>query len=78
MHEKWATGSPHPSLLVMLATVARRNAGVWRPLTCGCGFQNAREWQGERMPHGGVAPYGFAAAMVVIESLKVKAKWAGA
>lgn len=72
--EKWATGSPRPSLLVLPTTtkMAMQCARAWRPLTCG--FQNAREWQGERMPHDDVAPYGFAEVMVVIGILKVKAR----
>lgn len=76
MHAKSAMGNPRPSPLVMRTKMARRIARAGRLL--GDGLQNGREWQDEKKPHDGVAPYGFAVAMVATETLKAKAMQAGA
>ena len=70
--EKLATGSRRPSQLVTLTKKVMLIARVWRHLPYG--LQNAREWQDERMRHGGVVLYGFAVAMVVAVTLKAKAE----
>jgi hypothetical protein len=76
MRVKSAMGNPHPSLLVIRTKMAVRIVRGGRLL--GGGLQNAQGWQDERMPHDGVAPYGFAVAMVVTETLKAKAMQVGA
>jgi hypothetical protein len=76
MHAKSVMGNRRPSLLVMRTKMAMRIARGGRLL--GGGLQNEQVWQGGRMPHDGVAPYGFAVAMVVTETLKAKAMQVGA